>query len=63
MPHPGCRVKISRSTDMSREFGGRESFQVGIEPGQGALNYVAAVFGACEHVTLVFVDYELGFDA
>jgi len=63
MPHPGCGVKISRSTDMTEEVEGRKSFHVGVEPGQGALDYVAAVFGVCEHVALVFVDYELGFDA
>ena len=38
-------------------------FQVGIEPGQGALDYVAAVLGIGEHVAFVFVDYELRFDA
>ena len=38
-------------------------FQVGIEPGQGALDYVAAVLGTGEHVAFVFVDYELRFDA
>jgi hypothetical protein len=42
---------------------GLQSFQVGVEPGQGAFDYVAAVFGAGEHVAFVFVDYELSFDA
>jgi hypothetical protein len=39
------------------------SFHVGVEPGQGALDYVAAVLGAREQVTFVLVDYELGFHA
>ena len=34
-----------------------------VEPGQSALDYVAAVLGIAEHVAFVFVDYELGFDA
>src|SRR5580700_495472 len=42
---------------------GLRSFQMRFEPGQGAFDYVAAVFGAGEHVAFVFVDYELGFDA
>jgi hypothetical protein len=36
---------------------------VGVEPGEGAFDYVAAVFGIGEHVAFVFVDDELGFDA
>src|SRR6476661_8999972 len=60
MPHPECRVKIS---DTTGEMGGRESLQVGVEPGQGALDYIATMLGAGEHVALVFVDDELGFDA
>ena len=36
---------------------------MGVEPGEGAFDDVAAVFGAREHVAFVFVDDELGFDA
>jgi hypothetical protein len=39
------------------------SLRVGVEPGQGALDDVAAVLGAGEQVTFVLVDYELGFNA
>ena len=48
------REKAVRTTERSAE--------VGVEPGQGALDDVAAVFGAREHVAFVFVDYELRFD-
>ena len=47
--HPGPSVAVKGSAE------------VGVEPGQGALDYIAAVLGAREHVTFVFVDYELGF--
>ena len=40
-----------------------QSLHVRVEPGQGALDYVAAVLGAGEQVTFVLVDYELGFHA
>ena len=40
-----------------------QSLHVGVEPGQRALDYVAAVLGAGEQVTFVLVDYELGFNA
>jgi|GEM_PF-2688973 hypothetical protein len=45
MAHLGCRVKISRITVMTGEVGGGESFQVAVEPGQGALDYIASVLG------------------
>ena len=63
MPHLRCRVKILRRTETTEEMGGRESLQVAVEPSQGAFDYVAAVFGAGEHMAFVFVDDELGFDA
>ena len=36
--------------------------EVGVEPGYGAADAVAAMFGLDEHVAFVFVDYQLGFD-
>jgi hypothetical protein len=39
------------------------SLHVGVEPGQGALDYVAAMLGAGEQVTFMLVDYELRFNA
>jgi len=36
---------------------------VGVEPGQGAFDYIAAMLGISKHVAFVFVDYELSFDA
>ena len=40
-----------------------ESAEMGVEPGQRAFDYVAAVFGAGKHVAFVFIHDELRFDA
>jgi len=56
----GGRCGYTRLTRTSR---GTPSLHVGVEPRQGALDYVAAVLGAGEQVTLMLVDYELGFNA
>ena len=52
-------------TSPHKESGGLRSAsaEVGVEPSEGALDYVAAVLGAGEHMAFVFVDNELSFDA
>jgi hypothetical protein len=36
--------------------------KVSVEPGYGAADAVAAMFGLDEHVAFVFIDDQLGFD-
>jgi hypothetical protein len=60
---PGLNESKWRAPRLAGLGGQQRSTQMGVEPGQGAFDYVAAVLGAREHVALVFVDYELGFYA
>src|SRR5580658_7407893 len=55
---PSTRLRISRLASTNAE-----SAEMGVEPGQGAFDDIAAMLWVGEHVAFVFVDYELGFDA
>jgi hypothetical protein len=57
----GRAERLQQTVRMSRFA--EPSLHVGVEPGQGTLDDVAAVLGAGEQVTFVLVDYELRFNA
>ena len=63
--HGHSRMSMQRLLEQHKqnEKSEKTSAEVGVEPGKGAFDYVAAVLGIGKHVAFVFVDYELGFDA